>query len=242
MMKVRSARRVMLVTAVLLAAACTPGPTGPDALSSTRPYCPFDSNVVVYGGDSLVAKWPAYIQLPAGLVPYNTAKGGSMYSRNTSPDPEFGTVGSRVLADLDACGNDIAVAVFSGGAVDLSWGVSGGEVITAIDALDEQLHARGVPAVFLTITPVSNATLWFPAHQADRQAVNNWMKTPGNMYGTVVDCGPSIESSPGSDALAPKYWNYTDMFGTIDLLHPNEAGFAAIADCITPTVLAAAGH
>ena len=241
-MKLRSAGQVMLVAALLMVAACAPGPTGPDAIASTRPYCPFDRKVVIYGGDSLVSKWPAYVTLPSDLVPYNTAKGGSMYSRNTSPDPAFGTVGSRMLDDFDACGNDVGVAVISGGAVDLSWGVSAGEVITAIDALDEQLHARGIPTVFLTITPVSNATLWFPAHQNDRRAVNTWMTTPGNLYGTVVDCGPTLESSPGSDALAPKYWNYTDMLGTIDLLHPNEAGFAAVAACIQPTILTAAGH
>lgn len=231
----------VLVVTVLMGAACVPSPTGPDAISSTRPYCPFDDKVVIYGGDSLVSKWPAYITLPADREPYNTAKGGSMYSRNVSPDPDFGSVGSRVLDELDACGNDIGVAVFSGGAVDLSWGVSAGEVTTAIDSLDEQMHARGVPTVFLTITPVSDATLWFPAHQADRRAINTWMTTPGNLHGTVVDCGPALESSPGSDALATEFWNYTDMFGTIDLLHPNEAGFEAVAACIRPAVLAALG-
>jgi len=241
-MMARRAGKFMLAAAVLIATACTP-PQGPDAISSTRPYCPFDSKVVIYGGDSLVSKWPAYIQLPSDLVPYNTAKGGSMYSRNTSPDPEFGTVGSRMLKDFDDCGNDVGVAVISGGAVDLSWGITAGEVVTAIDQLDAALHARGIRTVFLTITPVADATLWFPAHQADRQFVNNWMKTPGNLDATVVDCASAIESSPGSDRLAPKYWNYSDFVGgTIDLLHPNEAGFAAIADCITPTVLAVANH
>ena len=72
--------------------------------------------------------------------------------------------------------------------------------------------------------------------------MNSWMTTPGNPYGTVADCGPAIESSPGSDVLATQFWNYTDWFGTIDLLHPNEAGFEAVADCIQPTILAAANH
>jgi hypothetical protein len=232
----------MLVAASLLVGACTPGPTGPEAVSSTRPYCPFDNKVVIYGGDSLVTKWPAYVALPTDLVPYNTAKGGTMYSRDVSPDHQFGTVGSRVLAELDACGNDVGVAVFSGGAVDLSIGLPAGEVIGAIDALDERMHDRGVPTVFLTMTPVSDATVWFPAHQTDRRAINSWMTTPGNLHGMVVDCGSAIESSPGSDVLAPKFWNYTDLFGTIDLVHPTEAGFKAVAECIQPAILAAADH
>lgn len=241
-MNVRRAAQLLAVATMLTVTACGPQTPGPDAINWQRPYCPLDSKVVVYGGDSLVTKWPAYITLPPDLVPYNTAKGGLMYSRNVTPDPTWGTVGSNVIDDLDECGNNIGAAVFSGGAVDLSWGISGNEVIGAIQQLDTELYNRGVHAVFLTITPVSDATPWFPAHQVDRQAVNNWMKTPGNMHGTVVDCGPVLESSPGSDILATKYWNYTDVFGTIDLLHPNEAAYAAIAECITPAILAATNH
>jgi lysophospholipase L1-like esterase len=242
-MNLRRAGLVMVVVATLVGAACAPQPTGPDAINSVRPYCPFDDKLVIYGGDSLVTKWPAYITLPSDLVPYNTAKGGSLMSRDVHPEGGFGTVGSRVLAELDQCGNDIGVAVFGGGAIDISIGLSTAEITAAFTALDEQLYARGVPAVFLTITPVSNNTEWFPAHQTQRQAINAWMKTPGNLHGTVVDCASAIESAPGSDILAPQYVNITDFFGTIDLLHPNEAGFAAIAACIQPTVIATAeGH
>lgn len=236
-MKVRRAVLIASIAALLTGAACAPQATGPEAIDWQRPYCPFDDKVVVYDGDSLVTKWPAWVDLPAGHAPYNTARGGSFYSRDISP--ELKAIGSRVLADLDECGNGIGAAVISGGAVDLSWGVSASEVITALDALDQKLQARGVPTVFLTITPVSDGTPWVAAHQADRQTINNWMRTPGNLHGTVVDCASVLESAPGSDVLAKKYWNYTDWLGTIDILHPNDAGFEVVADCIQPSILAA---
>lgn len=238
-MNVRGVVRAASAALLLMGVACAPGPTGPEAVSSVRPYCPFDDDVVIYGGDSLTTKWPAYVTLPTDAAPYNTAKGGSMYSRNYLPDPAFGTTGSRVLAELDACSDDIGVAVYSGGGVDLSFGISGNEVIDAIDLLDQAMHARGVDTVFVTMTPVSDATVWFPAHQADRKAINTWMTTPGNLHGTVVDCGPALESAPGSDVLAHRFWNYTDIFGTVDILHPNEAGYEAIAACAQPAILAA---
>ena len=66
------------------------------------------------------------------------------------------------------------------------------------------------------------------------------MKTPGNLHATVVDCAPVLETTPGSDVLANRFWNYIDAFGTIDLVHPNDAAYEAIGTCIQPAVLAAA--
>ena len=238
----RRAGWVLMVAVMALLTACGPQTPGPDAIDWKRPYCPFDQNLVLFGGDSLTTKWPAYIPLPSGMTRYNTAKGGLMYSRNVTLDPTFGTIGSNLIDDLDECGNGIGAAVFGGGGVDLSWGISGGEVIAAIDALDEEMYARSIPTIFVTMTPVSDATPWNAAHQADRKAVNAWMTTPGNLHATVVDCSPALESAPGSDVLAQQYWNLTDVFGTVDLLHPNEAGYAAIAACVRPAILTASGH
>ncbi len=226
--------------ATITVVACAPEPTGPPAVTSTRPMCPFDDSMVIFGGDSLVTQWPRWVPLPSTLTPYNTAKGGSAYTGNLTPDPDFGTIGSRVLDDLDDCGNDVGTVVISGGHVDLSYGRTAAEVIAAIDQLDEALYQRGVHAVFLAIVPVSNATDWYTAHQGARQQVNAWMKTPGNLHATVVDCAPVLETTPGSDVLANRFWNYIDAFGTIDLVHPNDAAYEAIGTCIQPAVLAAA--
>ena len=71
-------------------------------------------------------------------------------------------------------------------------------------------------------------------------AINTWMTTPGNMFGTVVNCSPFLESSPGSDILARPYW-LTDDFGTVDTVHLNAAGYQSMAACAEPAILAAPG-
>ncbi len=237
--EVRGALTAVVMVAAIVAGACEPQPIGPPSVPSTRPRCPFDTNVVIYGGDSLVTQWPRWVPLPLDLTPYNTAKGGSAYTGNLTTDPDFGTIGSRVLDDLDACGNDVGAVVIGGGLNDLSYGMSADAVIESIAELDDELHDRGIEAVFLGITPVSNATDWYAAHQTARQAINTWMATPGNLHGTPVDCVPFLETTPGSDVLAPRYWNFVDAFGTIDLVHPNDAAYEAIGTCVQPAILAA---
>ncbi|HOT78406.1 MAG TPA: hypothetical protein PKY13_00390 [Microthrixaceae bacterium] len=230
---------MLVIAMVMLTGACEPQPVGPPSVTSTRPRCPFDDGIVIYGGDSLVTQWPRWVPLPPELTPYNTARGGSAYTGNLTPDPDYGTIGSRILDDLDDCGNDVGAVVISGGHVDLSYGRSAEAVIESIGELDEALHARGVEAVFLEITPVSNAADWYTVHQVARQTINAWMATPGNLHGAVVDCSPVLETTPASDVLAPRYWNFIDAFGTIDLVHPNDAAYEAIGTCVQPAILAA---
>lgn len=232
----------LAITAMLSVVGCVPESAGPPSVTWTRPPCPFGSNIVAFGGDSLVTQWPRFVPLPSDVMPYNTAKGGSAYTGNLTTDPNYGTIGSRIIDDLNACGSGIGAVVLSGGHVDLSYGRTAEQVIASIDDLDQQLYDRGVHAVFLAITPVSADADWYVHFQSKRQAINAWMTTPGNMHGTVVDCAPQLESSPGSDALAQKYWNYIDAFGTIDLVHPNDAAYAVIGTCIQPAVLAALGR
>lgn len=233
---------VLATIALAVSVACAPEPPAPPLVPSTRPACPFDGDTVIFGGDSLATQWARWVDLPPSVPSLTTARGGSAFTGNLTSDPDFGTIGSRILDELDDCGDDIGAVVVGGGDVDLSYGASAQELIASIRELDAELHARGVAAVFLQIPPVSNATEWYAAHQTARQAVNGWMSTTGNLHGTAVDCAPALEDTPGSDALARRYWGFIDIFGTVDLVHPNNDAYAAIGTCLLPAVLAAVAN
>ena len=194
-----------IVLVAIIATACGPQPTGPTTtlLPASPPYCPFDAHLVMFGGDSLATQWPNDVTLTSGTTAFNTAVGGSAYGGSYTSGVD--TIGDRVLAQLNNCGNDVAVAALSGGVNDISQGQPVATAIAGIRALDVELHARGVHAVFLTIHPVPDTTAWFAANQSRRRQINTWMTTPGNMFGTVVNCSPFLESSPGSDILARPY-------------------------------------
>ncbi|MGW0785033.1 SGNH/GDSL hydrolase family protein [Streptomyces sp. NPDC002913] len=106
--------------------------------------------------------------------------------------------------------------------------VTARQLIDGYRALIRAAHTRGVRAVGATLTPYRGTAGWTPAGEAIRGRVNQWISTSG-AYDAVVDF---------SHALDP------DNTGRIrqelhigDHLHPNPAGYRAMADAIDPAVL-----
>lgn len=235
--------RVVLLTAVVIAsaAACAPATSGPQSISITPPYCPFDIHLAMYGGDSIAGHWPGWITLPANDSAFNTARGGSSFGGNYTSDPTMDTIGARVLTQLNTCGNNIGAVAISGGLNDLTEGQAPSVAINAIQSLDATLYARGVHTVMLKIHPIPQGTPTELAVQAHRQAVNTWMSTPGNLHATVVDCTSVLESSPGSDTLNYEYWTFENIV-TVDPVHMNDAGYAAMGHCAQTAISNALQH
>jgi lysophospholipase L1-like esterase len=88
-------------------------------------------------------------------------------------------------------------------------------------------HARGVKVIGGTITPFEGVDLpgyWSESKEAVRQAVNQWIRTSGGFDG-VIDFDAVLRDPEHPSRLQPR-------FSSPDHLHPNDAGYQAMADAI----------
>lgn len=103
----------------------------------------------------------------------------------------------------------------------------GDRVIAAFKQIVARVHAQGIPIFAATITPFGapNNTIQpysDPVREQTRQRVNTWIKTSG-VFDAVMDFDKIVVDPKNSAQLNP-------LFNSGDFLHPNEAGYHAIAN------------
>jgi len=98
----------------------------------------------------------------------------------------------------------------------------------ALIAADKQIiaraHAKGIKVYGATLTPYKGAHYFMPEGETVREAYNAWIKTSGAFDG-VVDFAPSVADK--TDATT-----FDTNFNLNDKLHPNDAGYQAMANAI----------
>jgi lysophospholipase L1-like esterase len=105
-----------------------------------------------------------------------------------------------------------------------------GDTMTAADLIAahrqiiEQAHAHGIQVIGCTLTPYGGAGYQRDTGEAIRTALNNWIRT-GGAYDAVADFEAATR-----DAQDPK--KIRAEFDPGDHLHPNDAGYQAIADSV----------
>jgi lysophospholipase L1-like esterase len=102
--------------------------------------------------------------------------------------------------------------------------VTADELIGAYKQLIEQAHTHGVQVIGCTLTPYEGATYYRENGEAVRAAVNSWIRTSG-AFDAVADFEAATR-----DAANPK--RLRAEFDPGDHLHPNDAGYQAMADAI----------
>ncbi|MEU2582208.1 SGNH/GDSL hydrolase family protein [Streptomyces avermitilis] len=104
--------------------------------------------------------------------------------------------------------------------------VTARQLIEGHKQLIRAAHARGIKAVGATILPMKGAL--FPVYsergEKVRTAVNHWIRTSG-AYDSVLDVDRAL-ANPADPALPRPGYVFEDG------LHPNEAGFHAIASAV----------
>ena len=247
----------LLAFAVVLAAmstACTttPGPGGTTSVPPTIAPTPFTcdtpgSNVVVFGGDSLVVQWPQYLALPPGTVSYNTARAATGFGAPVTVNPaDSSNIGQRVLAQLDACNNDVGLVVIGGGVNNLAGGQPLAPLLTEVAALSAQLAARNVAVLWIPITPWVLYTspgapvvpsLLYDGRYDNRLAYNTWLATPGNVIGAAPNCNSTLaDPNNGRESLDPIYYSWLGLWQP-DRYHPlKPTGYQAFTACLSPVV------
>jgi lysophospholipase L1-like esterase len=100
--------------------------------------------------------------------------------------------------------------------------VTADELIGAYKQFIEQAHAHGLQVIGCTLTPYEGAGYSRETGEAVRAAVNAWIRTSG-AFDAVVDFEKATR-----DAANPK--RIRAEFDPGDHLHPNDAGYQAMAD------------
>jgi lysophospholipase L1-like esterase len=105
--------------------------------------------------------------------------------------------------------------------------VTATQLIDGFRALIQAAHARGIRVVGATILPFKadyESAADFQRAEAIREAVNNWVLSSGE-YDAVADFAAAVADPADPQQLNPRY-------DSGDHLHPNDAGYRAIAAAI----------
>ena len=107
--------------------------------------------------------------------------------------------------------------------------VSAAQIIAGYQRLIAQAHARGLRIFGATLLPFQGAGYYTAAGEATREAVNTWIRTSGAFNG-VVDFDAVMRDPADPLRLNPAY-------DSGDHLHPDDAGYQAMADAISLRML-----
>ena len=107
--------------------------------------------------------------------------------------------------------------------------VSVEEVIAGYRQVIARVHAAGIRILGGTLNPIKNGFEWSPETEVKRQALNAWIEGSGEFDG-VVDFASAVADPSDPEALAPWY-------DSGDHLHPNDAGYQAMANAVNLALL-----
>lgn len=103
--------------------------------------------------------------------------------------------------------------------------VTADALIGALAQMVDRAHTHGIKVVGCTLTPFGNIS---DEGEVMRQAVNAWIRTPGN-FDAMVDFDAVIR-----DPQDPK--QFRQGFNNTDKLHPNDAGYQAMAEAVNLSI------
>lgn len=107
--------------------------------------------------------------------------------------------------------------------------VSAHQVIAGYRQLIARAHAARLAIIGATLTPFRGARYWTAAAEAKRDAINDWV-LHSRAFDGVIDFARVLADPRQPEALDPAY-------DSGDHLHPNSAGYRAMADAINLRLL-----
>jgi lysophospholipase L1-like esterase len=133
--------------------------------------------------------------------------------------------GIRFLILLEGI-NDLGMLTRDGPASPAAHRALVADIIAAYAQMVARARARGVRAIGATLLPFGGATEYHPAaaSEADRQAINAWIRARGN-FDAVVDFDAAMRDPADPTRMRR-------AFDSGDGLHPSIAGYRAMADAV----------
>lgn len=107
--------------------------------------------------------------------------------------------------------------------------VSALQIVEGYERMIVLAHTAGLHVFGATLTPFAGARYWTPRGEAKREAVNHWIRTSGAFDG-VIDFASAVADPKAPNWLKPAY-------DSGDHLHPNAAGYRAMAAAINLAAL-----
>jgi lysophospholipase L1-like esterase len=150
-------------------------------------------------------------------------KATSRFERDALAQPDVRTV--ILLEGI----NDIGFPHFAFECTTPNPEVTAAELIAGYRELIGKAHARGVRIVGGTLLPFKGAGYFTEQGEAVRDRVNAWIRTSGE-FDAVVDFDRALADPADPDVLRPAY-------DSGDRLHPNDAGYRAMAEAVDLSVL-----
>jgi len=140
----------------------------------------------------------------------------------------MGGTGENALARFDRdvlAQSGLSNIIVLEGVNDISGGNTAARIIEGHRQMILRAHARGIRIFGATLTPFANAP---EPREAERQALNAWIRS--GEYDGVFEFDIAVRDPANPRAMLPVY-------DSGDTLHPNSAGYAAMANAVDLALL-----
>jgi lysophospholipase L1-like esterase len=127
--------------------------------------------------------------------------------------------------------NDIGYSESHGALSAPHTAVSALQIVEGYERIIALAHTAGLRIFGATLTPFEGARYWTPGGEAKREAVNHWILT-SRAFDGVIDFAGAVADPADPERLDPAY-------DSGDHLHPNAAGYAAMAGAVNLNALLA---
>jgi lysophospholipase L1-like esterase len=219
-------------------------------LSSVDVTAPADAGLIVAFGDSITdgatstvdadRSWPSMLSqrllanpATANLAIVNQGISGNRVLREGSATNALARFDRDVLSQTGVKWvmlmegiNDIGNGVGPRGTPETA--ITADDLIQGMKQLVDRAHMRGIKVAGCTLTPFGGAAYYSDKGEEIRTAYNQWIRT-GGAFDAVVDFDKATQ-----DPANPK--QIRSDYNIMDHLHPNDAGYKAMADAVDLTI------
>ena len=155
-----------------------------------------------------------------------------------------GISGNKVLSDMPCCGEratarfqrdvasqpDVRTVIVLEGINDVDFNASAADVIAGLKQIAATARSYGLRVLAGTLTPTGGCSCTNPARSAARDQINAFLRANGGAFDAVIDFDAALRDPAAPGAILPQY-------DSGDHLHPNAAGYQAMAAAIDLTQL-----